>query len=451
MYKRLLLSGVSAFVCVAGAQAADWSVKARSVEYVQVCSAYGAGFFYLPGTDTCLQVSGYLRADFYANGVAAFNPYISGQISNDNLDRYTSFARGIVYLDARTETEWGTLRGYMGVGGHVFSWDKNLIASHYFPRAFLQFAGLTAGYTQSFFDPVDAGRTFLYTTAYTRSDRWTNLLAYTHEFGGGLSGTVSLEDGTFRNEGIGPYYNAARGEGDEQGGNAMPDVVLNLRLERDWGAVQLNGALHQVRVATLQSDYDSSVDKMGWALGGVVSFKLPMLAAGDEIYFTGAYADGAMSYAGLSGNPTSPSPRVLGQINGDLQGGAYYLTADAVWNGVNDYHTSTAWSVSTQFRHYLLKNLRANFYAGYISVDTADSAYGKQHGYMDLDLWQVGGGMAWFPARQLEIGVEVIYSRIDGSEPFMVNGCTSAYNGVNFSCGGSVGTWTGGLRFQRFF
>jgi Porin subfamily len=44
---------------VAGAQAADLPTrKAAPVNYVHTCDAYGAGFFYIPGTDTCLEVGG---------------------------------------------------------------------------------------------------------------------------------------------------------------------------------------------------------------------------------------------------------------------------------------------------------------------------------------------------------------------------------------------------------
>ena len=42
-----------------GAQAADLPVKAKAVEYVRICSLYGAGFFYIPGTDTCIKLGGY--------------------------------------------------------------------------------------------------------------------------------------------------------------------------------------------------------------------------------------------------------------------------------------------------------------------------------------------------------------------------------------------------------
>jgi hypothetical protein len=49
--------------------AADLPVKAKAVEYVKICTAYGAGFFYIPGSDTCIKIGGYMRADVTFNGV----------------------------------------------------------------------------------------------------------------------------------------------------------------------------------------------------------------------------------------------------------------------------------------------------------------------------------------------------------------------------------------------
>ena len=60
MVKSLLLGSAAGLVAIAGAQAADLPVKAKPVEYVKVCSAYGAGFYYIPGTDICLRVGGYV-------------------------------------------------------------------------------------------------------------------------------------------------------------------------------------------------------------------------------------------------------------------------------------------------------------------------------------------------------------------------------------------------------
>src|SRR5438552_2734869 len=61
MVKSLLLGSAAGLAAVTGAQAADMPVKARPVEYVKVCSLYGEAFFYIPGTDTCLKLGGYLR------------------------------------------------------------------------------------------------------------------------------------------------------------------------------------------------------------------------------------------------------------------------------------------------------------------------------------------------------------------------------------------------------
>jgi hypothetical protein len=56
MVKSLILGSAATLVAMSGAQAADLPVKAKAVEYVRICSLYGAGFFYIPGTDTCIKL-----------------------------------------------------------------------------------------------------------------------------------------------------------------------------------------------------------------------------------------------------------------------------------------------------------------------------------------------------------------------------------------------------------
>ena len=69
MVKSLLLGSAAGVVAVAGAQAADLPVKAKAVEYVKICSLYGAGFYYIPGTDICMKVGGYIRFQYgFTNG-----------------------------------------------------------------------------------------------------------------------------------------------------------------------------------------------------------------------------------------------------------------------------------------------------------------------------------------------------------------------------------------------
>ena len=67
MVKSLILGSAAGLVAMSGAQAADLPVKAKAVEYVRICSLYGAGFYYIPGTDTCIKLGGYLRADVVVN------------------------------------------------------------------------------------------------------------------------------------------------------------------------------------------------------------------------------------------------------------------------------------------------------------------------------------------------------------------------------------------------
>jgi hypothetical protein len=78
MVKSLLLGSAAGLVAVAGAQAADLPVKAKPVEYVKICSLYGDGFFYIPGTDTCLKIGGWVRWEMDVGAGGSHNPYIAG-------------------------------------------------------------------------------------------------------------------------------------------------------------------------------------------------------------------------------------------------------------------------------------------------------------------------------------------------------------------------------------
>jgi hypothetical protein len=67
---------------LSAAQAADLPVKAKAVEYVRICSLYGNGFFFIPGTDTCIKLAGYLRVDTTFNGGIQGAPAWNGDISS---------------------------------------------------------------------------------------------------------------------------------------------------------------------------------------------------------------------------------------------------------------------------------------------------------------------------------------------------------------------------------
>src|SRR3954470_2317068 len=107
--------GSAAGLLVAGmAQAADLPIKAKAVEYVRICSLYGAGFYYIPGTDTCIKLGGYLRIDTTFNGGIYDAPAWNGSLgAKDRFrDYFTTRSRGSLTVDTRTATEYGLVRAF---------------------------------------------------------------------------------------------------------------------------------------------------------------------------------------------------------------------------------------------------------------------------------------------------------------------------------------------------
>src|SRR6476659_3558034 len=106
MVKSLILGSAAGLIAVSGAQAADLPVKAKAVEYVKICSLYGAGFYYMPGTDTCIKFGGYVRADTAVGAGDYGFQQGANQGSNNRLTIYWySRARMDFNVDTRTATE----------------------------------------------------------------------------------------------------------------------------------------------------------------------------------------------------------------------------------------------------------------------------------------------------------------------------------------------------------
>src|SRR6202034_3958167 len=111
MVKSLLLGTAAGIVAVAGAQAADMPVKAKPVQYVKICTLYGDGYYYIPGSDTCIRIGGYVRLDAGWNTAGARVPAYSGtQGAQDrSVSPLSTRARASIAMDTRTQTQYGTL------------------------------------------------------------------------------------------------------------------------------------------------------------------------------------------------------------------------------------------------------------------------------------------------------------------------------------------------------
>ncbi len=182
--KSLLIGSAAALVSTgAAAQAADPVVEAElePVEYVRVCDAYGAGFFYIPGSETCLRFEGFAQYQIGAN-------------ENEITKGY----RFRLNVDARSDTDWGTLRGFGRIqadGGPDAS-----DAAFTTDQAIIQLDGFHAGYTESAFVAPWGGLGvarfgILHTDgggSYAYQQRLQ--VGYTWVGEGGFSVTVALED-----------------------------------------------------------------------------------------------------------------------------------------------------------------------------------------------------------------------------------------------------------------
>src|SRR5258705_4890713 len=164
--KRALLGSAAGVFAVAGAQAADLAVKASPVEYVKVCNLYGAGFWYVPGTDTCIKIGAFVKLQLQEN-MNSGGPFLLGAAANGAGDAggrntrtdtspFTFNNRSAVSFDMRTQTEYGTLRSYFDAFFQTTAADNaaNQLSSIVLgnTRGFIQFAGFTAGRMRSFFD-----------------------------------------------------------------------------------------------------------------------------------------------------------------------------------------------------------------------------------------------------------------------------------------------------------
>jgi hypothetical protein len=387
LVKSLLLGSVAGLAAVAGAQAADLPVaKAAPVEYVRVCSTYGAGFFYIPGTETCLRVGGRVRAEYR---------YLEPTAREDNSIGFR--ARGRLNIDARTATAYGLLRTFIrfemtrDTGSYGFSSTTPNV-----DQAFVQFGGLTAGRAVSFFDNGDLPTGHFGTLRFSDAPT-VNLLAYTFSFGNGFSATLALEEGRFAGtefDGTDVFFPA---------GQRAPDVVANLKYAGTWGSAQLSGAAHQIRSVSL-TDPATGLGfvpdtEYGFAVTGQVGINLPMLAPGDALWVAATYADGALGYLGFGGRA------ITGTASGDV--------VDAFIDANGDIDTGRGWSVAGGLRHYWTPEIRQNVFASYARVNYGGDATFLAGIDPDFNEWRVGTNVIWQPVSGLDLGVEVLYSNLD--------------------------------------
>jgi hypothetical protein len=147
-FKSIMLAGAAGLATVSMANAADLPGDVPvAVDYVKVCDTLGAGFFYIPGSDTCLDISGRVRFRVQYDNYQAVFDGVNGSRDVDTL-KFRADAR--VDFDARTSTEYGALRTFIRFGDELGeSFDDASISGRDtavgIKLAFIQLGYFTAG------------------------------------------------------------------------------------------------------------------------------------------------------------------------------------------------------------------------------------------------------------------------------------------------------------------
>lgn len=250
--RSIFLGSAAALFAVSGARAADAVVIAEPepVEYVRVCDVYGTGFYYIPGTETCLKVGGYLRYDigvgFLGHEDVLDKKDFSEGVLNLN-DTYYKRARAALRLDARTETELGTLRSYIqvnfqyttgvtdddpdtaGIEGPFTTTNNGVDLEH----AYIELGGFLIGKTDSFFLSFSdfAGNVVNDDLiGYGPIDN-THTISYTFHGGNGFSAGIALEEGYDVEYTLDDY---------------VPHVTGGVKFTQGWGGVSVMGGYDSV-------------------------------------------------------------------------------------------------------------------------------------------------------------------------------------------------------------
>jgi hypothetical protein len=407
------------------AQAADLpSRKAGPVAYVKICDVYGRGFYYIPGTNTCLKVGGRVR--FELGYRPATNVWVHGRnqgtrIAGRQYDTIGWRARAYVNMDARTQTAWGTVQtvlsvavrsrsGIMG-GSSTAGPQGSITASPQVYRAYIRFAGFTVGRSRRNFDFMPS--TMLETNYWSSSSTGALQLAYTAVFGGGFSATIALEDET--DFGYGQRISRITVVGTPAASQfPQRNVVLvgNLRVDQGWGSAQVMGAwLSNHNIVPVGANL-VTVKKPGWAVGAGLKINLPMIAKGDALWLTAAYANGANDFThSRYANGNTSKGRMMG---GFTFQGANVTTFFPV-AGVLAAELMKSWSVGAIYRHVWSPTLESNVMASYLSITpgarTKAVNWYTAGGIGNQNAWAVAHNLVWTPVRGFEISLELGYRK----------------------------------------
>ena len=337
--KSLLIGSAAALAVVSGAQAADAVVAAEPepMEYVRVCDAYGTGFFYIPGTETCLKIGGQIRYEKRVSRVG------------DGRTVYDNHSRIRIDFEAKNDSEWGTVYSWVRLQGDQVNNGHDLAGSgdnsevnfyYFFGIGGLEFGNWDSQWAKFFGYGGYTDDGGVYTTDWNYPDS-RQYVSYTADFGNfkafvsldndadehyqarDLNGDLDFND---RNE-RGEWHNAKVNTASHQGRKWLPDISAGVSgTFGDYSAA--------AGIGYDESDESFAIKKVVRGDIGMFSFAAMGLYSNssENIYF--AY-DGFSALVGLSAKVTDTVT-----IAKDIQwfdNGDWRLVGDVNWQVANGF------------------------------------------------------------------------------------------------------------------
>ncbi|ACS56587.1 MULTISPECIES: porin [Rhizobium] len=326
--RMVLLASAAAFAASTPVLAADAIVAAEPepVEYVRVCDAYGTGYFYIPGTETCLKIEGYIR----------FQVNVGEDVGGDS--DWDAVTRGQVQFTAKSDTEYGPLTGVIVM---QFNADNATDQDAILDSAYLDVAGFRAGLFYSWWDDGLSGETDDIGSVVTLH----NSIRYQYESGtfyAGLS-VDELEDGVYKADEEANNVGVAFGVGGTAGAFSY-QITGGYDVDNEDGAVRAMGTV------------DIGPGTLG--LAGVYS-------SGPNSYYSSAEWAVAAEYAIKATDKLKITPAV--QYYGNYFGGDKAVPDD--FDGLGD-----AWKVGLTVDYQIVDNFYAKASVQYLDPDDGDDS-----------------------------------------------------------------------------
>jgi hypothetical protein len=415
LMKSLLLGSAASLLVVASAQAADLPTKkgAPAAEYVKVCKIGGVAGFIIPGSDTCLKISGYVTAQIaFGNVDNEYTAYKFGgppalTATTRELNDYGMSTRGQVNFDAVSNTGAGPLLAHVELQGNDGT-GFDALGGFVINQAYIQWAGITAGKKNSLYDFLAGGEAWFNLLSTDHSGTGVEMLAYTATFGGGFSATIDAE--TAENGGT---YNYASFTGNNAvySGTRSPDIIASLDVTQGWGMAHLAAVAHNVRMSNTWNS--AAIDTWGWGVIGGVGINLPSLGAGDVLKLQATYTHAAPSYSGFLTDTWGASTGGVG--NGGANGGqglnmngngVLYQIPDAYDTIYHGWSLPTTWGAAAELELHLSPQFEIAPEIAYGAISWSNPGASMEGSAWS---WMGGAVLSWLPATNLSFNLDLLY------------------------------------------